>query len=251
MFKSFFIALQFLTRLPVFWHPNPEAEDYEKQLGQSVLYYPMVGLIIGVLLVLLLQMLEMISIFPARNGVYAALLLGGWIMLTGALHLDGLADSVDAWVGGLGDRQRTLEIMKDPRSGPAGVTAIGLVLLLKFAALSVLVDHNWQVLLIAPILGRCAAVALLLTTSYVRPNGIGSLQASNVPHKPAWMIVIGALGFVVWLYGDWLPGFLIIVLLVWFWERYRMINRIGGTTGDTAGAMIEIIETATVITLSL
>jgi adenosylcobinamide-GDP ribazoletransferase len=60
-------------------------------------------------------------------GVAAALVLILWVWSTGALHLDGLADSADAWVGGLASRERTLEIMKDPRSGPAAVTAIGLV----------------------------------------------------------------------------------------------------------------------------
>ena len=64
------------------------------------------------------------------------------IALTGGLHLDGLADSADAWVGGFGDRARTLEIMKDPRSGPAGVTAIVSLLLLKCAALASLSVEN-------------------------------------------------------------------------------------------------------------
>ena len=70
----------------------------------------------------------------------AALLLALWVALTGALHLDGLADSADAWLGGFGDPARTLEIMKDPRSGPVAVVVLVLLLLLKFSALLVVLQ---------------------------------------------------------------------------------------------------------------
>jgi adenosylcobinamide-GDP ribazoletransferase len=68
--------------------------------------------------------------------LHAALLLTVWVLLSGGLHLDGLADSADAWLGGFGDRERTLTIMKDPRSGPIAVVVLVLVLLLKFCALA-------------------------------------------------------------------------------------------------------------------
>src|SRR5690606_7673193 len=123
------IALQFLTRLPVRLPGMPEAQ----QIGRSLLWYPLVGLLLGGLL---LALHGLLGATPAL--LQAAILLAVWAGLSGGLHLDGLADSADAWVGGLGDRERTLAIMKDPRSGPIAVVVLLLVLLLKFAALAVL-----------------------------------------------------------------------------------------------------------------
>ena len=103
--NSFLIALQFLTIIPV---TNSYIAS-DKQLGNSTLFYPIIGLMIGSILVLITQFISHIPI-----SIQAILILTIWVMLTGGLHLDGLADSADAWVGGLGSKQRSLEIMKDP-----------------------------------------------------------------------------------------------------------------------------------------
>lgn len=127
------IALQFLTSLPIRLPAMPEPE----QQGRSLLYYPLVGLLLGALLCLAAFVLD-----GAPALLQAALLLTLWVALTGALHLDGLADSADAWLGGFGDRERTLQIMKDPRSGPVAVVVLVLLLLLKFSALLALLRRN-------------------------------------------------------------------------------------------------------------
>ena len=127
--QSFLIALQFLTSLPVRLDRMPEPQA----VGRSLLYYPLVGLLLGAMLWLVGAVFENASV-----PLLAALLLTVWVALTGALHLDGLADSADAWLGGFGDRERTLTIMKDPRSGPTAVVVLILLLLLKFVALWVL-----------------------------------------------------------------------------------------------------------------
>lgn len=108
MINPFLIALQFLTRLPVRIASEPD----EKSIAQSLSYYPLVGLIIGALLAGIAWGLSGAPVLLS-----AALLLVTWVLVTGGLHLDGLADSMDAWVGGLGDRERTLAIMKDPYCG--------------------------------------------------------------------------------------------------------------------------------------
>ena len=115
------IALQFLTSLPI----RLPAMPTPRQQGRSLLHYPAVGLFLGALLWLAALLLE-----GASPLLQAALLLALWVALTGALHLDGLADSADAWLGGFGDPARTLEIMKDPRSGPIAVVVLVLLLLL-------------------------------------------------------------------------------------------------------------------------
>ena len=125
------IALQFLTSLPIRLPAMPEPG----QQGRSLLYYPVVGLLLGALLCLAAFVLD-----GAPPLLQAALLLTLWVALTGALHLDGLAYSADAWLGGFGDRERTLQIMKDPRSGPVAMEVLVLLLLLKFSALLALLQ---------------------------------------------------------------------------------------------------------------
>ena len=112
--QAFLIALQFLTRLPV---RLPEAPG-EQDIGRSLLYYPLVGLLLGFTLAALAWALGEGTL------LHAAILLAAWVLMSGALHLDGLADSADAWAGGQGDRERSLAIMKDPACGPAGAVAL-------------------------------------------------------------------------------------------------------------------------------
>lgn len=108
--RAFLVALQFLTRLPVRLRAAPS----EEELGRSLLFYPLVGLLIGMLLTTLAMAISAAGISDLLG---AALVLAAWVVLTGGLHLDGLADSADAWSGGRGDRERTLAIMKDPYWG--------------------------------------------------------------------------------------------------------------------------------------
>jgi adenosylcobinamide-GDP ribazoletransferase len=218
--KACWIAFQFLTRIPV---PAPETSTDEDH-SKSLIFYPLVGLVIGLIL-LLLQLL----FFSSAAAVQAAIVLTVWVLITGALHLDGLGDSADAWLGGHGDRERTLEIMKDANSGVAAVVLIVLVLLLKFAALSELLASTpgWTALIAAPVLARAAAVALLLTTDYVREAGTGTALVAQAP-----LVLVLTAAIAVGL-------------------RILMVKRIAGTTGDTAGAMIEIIEAAVLVGAAL
>ncbi|QAX84161.1 adenosylcobinamide-GDP ribazoletransferase [Pseudomonas sp. DTU12.3] len=228
------IALQFLSSLPIRLPGMPEPE----QLGRSLLFYPLVGLLFG----MILWTLNM-ALAGAPLLLHAALLLTVWVLLSGALHLDGLADSADAWLGGFGDRERTLTIMKDPRSGPIAVVTLVLVLLLKFAALLALIEQGHGIILvIVPLLGRAALLGLFLTTPYVRAGGLGQALADHLPRKAGWW-VLGLSGLACAL----IAGFsavvaLVIAVGVFVWLRQVMMRRLGGTTGDTAGALLELLE---------
>ena len=246
MIKAFFIALGLLTRIPVPKIFYVKENDSEKLAGQSVLFYPLVGLIIGGLLLLLSLITNYLPI-PLDSLLVGALILTLWVLLTGALHLDGLADSADAWLGGYGDKQRTLEIMKDPYSGPAAVVILVVILLLKFSAI---INISWEILLLTPILGRTAAMLLLATTPYVRKGGLGESAANTLPIKMAWFIALVVLMLVVYLLGK-VSLALVIVFLVGYLCRNMMLNRIGGITGDTIGALIEIIEVTSLISFIL
>ncbi len=246
MLKPFLIALQFLTRLPLPWPPDHQAGDYPLQQRRSLLFYPLVGLLIGVLLIgVQYGLVEVLHTGSAL--LQAALLLAVWVAITGALHLDGLADSADAWLGGLGDRARTLAIMKDPYAGPAGVVALVL------AALAALVTTNgpWPMLLVAPLLGRVAVMVLLISTPYVRAGGIGENLAAQDGRLWPWLIIGLSLLLAIWLAGERGLWVVLGVAVVGYWQRRRMLARIGGTTGDTAGALLEIIETTALLVLAL
>ena len=234
------IALQFLSSLPIRLPGMPEPE----QLGRSLLFYPLVGLLFGLILWAMNMLLA-----GAPLLLHAALLLTVWVLLSGALHLDGLADSADAWLGGFGDRERTLTIMKDPRSGPIAVVTLMLVMLLKFAALLALIERGQGLaLVIVPLLGRAALLGLFLTTPYVRAGGLGQALADHLPRRAGWW-VLGVSALACALIAGIVAVVISVVMFVWL--RQVMMRRLGGTTGDTAGALLELLEMGVLVGLVL
>lgn len=233
-----FIALQFLTTFPI----QLKAMPSQQQNAQSLLWYPVVGLMIGGILFAVVTLLHSLP-----SILLASLVLVVWIWLTGGLHLDGLADTADAWVGGFGDKQRILKIMKDPACGPIGVLSLIIICLLKWSAIYVLLERQlYAGLLLFPVLGRLSALFLFLTTKYVREKGLGASIAAFIP-KTA-VIVVFLLYLVVTAYFSWigiLTGLIFLACLMYL--RYKFIQRIGGITGDTIGASIEITEAVTLL----
>ncbi|MGY2279237.1 adenosylcobinamide-GDP ribazoletransferase [Pseudomonas monsensis] len=237
------IALQFLSSLPIRLPGMPQPE----QLGRSLLCYPLVGLLFGVMLWGL-----NLALAGAPLLLHAALLLTVWVLLSGALHLDGLADSADAWLGGFGDRERTLTIMKDPRSGPIAVVTLVLVLLLKFAVLLALIEQQQGVvLLIVPMLGRAALLGLFLTTPYVRAGGLGQALADHLPRRAGWWVLGASMLGSLLIAGVEAVVALVVAFGMFVWLRQVMMRRLGGTTGDTAGALLELLEMAVLVGLAL
>ncbi len=243
MIRALGLALLFLTRIPVPVPPQPTPRDW----GHSALFFPAVGLLIGLLLAGCSALATGVD-----AGVVAIVLLAIWTLLTGGLHLDGLADTADAWVGGHGDRDKTLAIMKDPRSGPIAIMAVVLVMLAKYAALEVVLGRNaWEVLLWAPVLGRGGMLLLMRTTPYARPGGLGSVYAEHLPTMACdgLLLVIGAL---LILHLGWDGGVLVLLLgLGLFLLRRGLMARLDGYTGDTLGATCELIEAVTLLYFAL
>jgi adenosylcobinamide-GDP ribazoletransferase len=237
------IALQFLTRLPISLPCMPAPEEQ----GRSLLWYPLVGLLLGATLLIMHWALGN-SAVPLQ----AACLLAFWVAASGGLHLDGLADTADAWVGGLGDRERTLTIMQDPRSGPIAVVVLVLMLLLKFVALWVLLAQGvvWAALLLAPVLGRSALLALFMATPYVRAGGLGQALATHLS-RPAARGVLLAVAAAALCLGVVGVSALLVSVALFFYVRRCLCERLGGFTGDTAGALLELIECAVLLVLAL
>ena len=241
--RQFFIALNFLTRIP-----SPVKGDVsQREIGQSILFYPLVGIVIGGILYLLAHFLLFFSTdFPSE--LLAAIILSVWVLITGGLHLDGLSDSADAWVGGLEGRDKTLSILKDPNCGPMGVVIIVLVLLLKWTALSYLLKNDMSAfLIVVPMLSRSLILSLFMTTLYVRESGLGSAFLEDLPEEThLWSVLLGTV-LLYWLFASFFSLLLVILALVGL--RALMIHRIGGMTGDTIGAAVEISEAVALIAL--
>ena len=234
----FWIALQFLTVFPIQLKQMPS----KQQNGQSLLFYPVIGLGIGLVLYTIA-----IGLSALPSMLLSSLILVIWIWLTGGLHLDGLADTADAWVGGFGDKERTLKIMKDPACGPIGVLSLIIVCILKWSAIYVLLEKQYvQALILFPMLGRLVPLFLFLTTDYVREKGLGSSIANYIPKMIS--IIVACLSLSLFTYFSWLGlGCIMISILILLYLRQQFIRRIDGITGDTVGASIELVEMAAIL----
>ena len=244
--NAFWIALQFLTILP-----TVKINQYrDNELGKSILFYPLIGLIIGLLL-----WLAQLSLFAAFNDIpyapqlIATLILALWTILTGGLHLDGLADSADAWMGGIGDKEKTLQIFKDPSSGPIAVITLMLTLLLKWSSLLILLtQENKLWLIIIPAVSRASLLAFFLYLPYVRKQGIASIMIQTFPRTKALQIML-VLSFIITIINAKFFVFLITLPLLFYAFRHALLSRLNGFTGDTLGAWLELAELTMLLSL--
>lgn len=236
------LALQFLTILPV-----PKHLDVDDNLqGLSLLWYPAVGLILGLLLTLTCSML------PLPYSLQAILTVTLWIALTGGLHLDGVADCADAWVGGVADREKTLRLLKDPLCGSMGVIALIVVIALKYVALTSVIEGGqlcwfWVV----PLLARTSLLCLFLTTRYVRDVGLGAVLAQHFPRAwaPRILVSVAVLLLFVLPLDVWC-AFAMLTVAICLTIRWAAVRRLGGFTGDIAGAQIELVEVGLLLALA-
>lgn len=264
-YYAFWLALGFLTRIPTIdLSPVYNASignklssySYQDIARLSLLFYPLIGLIIGVILFLCGWLL--IDKLSMPSELSAVLIVFLWFKITGGLHLDGVADTADAWVGGMvideqgkaddaASQIKTLAIMKDSFIGPMGVIAIVFVLLLKVAGVLWLLEQQMPELLIAiAMLGRGVLLPWFRWLPYVRENGLGSGLSADF-NLIQWGVTISAsLLIAVYIYPNLIFWSLLIQALagVFLYFRAQCIERIGGTTGDTAGMMIEYTEVA-------
>ncbi|MBF0589080.1 MAG: adenosylcobinamide-GDP ribazoletransferase [Magnetococcales bacterium] len=239
--SPFLAALGLLTRVPIpSFFPSPTPMD----LGRSALFFPVVGFLIGVLLALLGEAMAL----PGREGLAAALLLTGWVVITGGLHLDGLADCADAWIGGMGSREKTLAILKDSRSGPAAISAMVLVLLLKYSAIKIVLVAGAAWWLIWPaMLGRSVMLFLMRSTPYVRAQGMGRGHADHLPRRFSWIVLLlVAMSALIWPVGQ---AAVLTALLMGWGLRGAFLARLGGWSGDALGASCELTEAAVLVVL--
>lgn len=230
------MALAFLTRLPV---PGPPVID-AAEVGRAALFFPAAGAALGAIVAGSAHVLSP-RLPPTLS---AALLVTLLALLTGGLHLDGLADTADGFGGGR-TSEDVLRIMRDHAIGAYGASALVLALTVKVAAIAALLasGHAARWLLVAPALARWAPVALAHFLPYARPEG--GLGATVTDHSGLGEL-LGATAIAIALAaGAGGVHGLIAFVAVAAWSVAHGAacrKRIGGVTGDTLGALTETAE---------
>lgn len=248
-------AIGFLTRVPLPARWVFSAAD----VGHSTIAFPLVGAGLGAVSLAVLYLCRLNA--PAQSGglvgqpwlpptLIAVLLVTLSAWMTGALHLDGLADMADGFGGGK-TREDVLRIMRDHAVGAFGAVALILLMLTKVASLSSLIERGAAdpYLLVAPVLGRWATVPLGRFVPYARRDGggLGSAVTDHVGRRELLgataiagtltVLVLGWRGVVCWL----------AVCVVTFVNARWCLRRIGGLTGDTLGANTEVSEAVVLV----
>jgi adenosylcobinamide-GDP ribazoletransferase len=228
--NDFLTALALLTIIPARYREPISARAYA--------YFPLVGLLIGAQLVVAQFLLR--AIFPPL--VAAALLLALWVVLSGALHLDGLADACDALFAAT-TRERRLEILRDVHLGTFGAVGVMLLLIVKFAALAS--ATSFVPILLAPLLGRWAMV-FAATFPLARSSGMAAMFRAGLTRRIVFVATMfaalvcacfGAIGVVAFV-----SAFLVALVLA-----RLALNRLGGLTGDIYGMIGESVEVVVLV----
>lgn len=234
-------AVRYLTIVPVPGSARAGRED----LGRSAAWFPLVGLAIGAVAVLV----DRVTAFLFPTLLSALLTVTVWKLLTGGLHLDGLADSLDGLVGR--DPEHRLAIMRDSRIGAFGAIGLILFLLLEIAALAELRGAlRWRVLLAAPALARSMPLLIGRLFPAARREGHGaSFQASLSANSAAVGVVAGV---AVALAALGVPGIAAVVagIAAALGFARLLAGRLSGVTGDVLGASIEVSELAVLLAVA-
>lgn len=236
-------AIRFLTILPL----PAKREPTEADLARATACFPLVGMLLGGALLLSSKLAASLW-SPMTVNALVLIVLG---LLTGGLHLDGLADTVDGLCGGT-TREEKLAIMKDSRVGAFGAAALFGLLLLKFSLLGELSGAlHGDALVLAPTLGRWAMVCAIFFFPPARAGGMGPLFKKHCGRRELAFATATALGCTLLLFGLWglaILGGLGLAVAVMAWALTRAL---GGLTGDTYGALCEVSEVLTLGMISL
>ncbi|MFH1183551.1 MAG: adenosylcobinamide-GDP ribazoletransferase [Chloroflexota bacterium] len=242
---AFAAAVQFLLISPVFIRrPFTPME-----VGRSTAFFPLVGLLLGGLLAAADLLLA--GIFPVQ--VRSALVLALWIVLTGALHFDGLLDACDGLLGG-GTPERRMQIMRDERTGAYAVAGGALILLTMFSAVNAIEQERWAALLLAPVLGRCGMTLSVVVFPYARAAGLGrdiKDQAGHVQAAAAMLTTLVMVGILTWQLQDLVAATAFVsAAIVWWLASGFVMRKIPGMTGDTYGAINMLVEAGVLLTFA-
>lgn len=233
--KTFFQALSFLTILPI-GHPSLSEE---KELARSMAFFPLVGLIIGLVLAVAHYLFSLLFSEPLSLWLTIGLLA----LLTGGLHLDGFADTMDG-LGSGGSREKMLEVMRDSRIGAFGVISLILLIGAKYLALDQMTRASIpHALILMAVTGRNAMVLVCFRSPYARSGeGLAKPFSENLGGREIILSLATAFGIALFVMGIGGVVVFVVIGLLSLLYRYFFIRRLGGVTGDVLGGANELAE---------
>lgn len=236
------LCIEFFTRIPVPHAPHEASSSGEtnsnKSLANAAIAFPIVGFLIGALVATFWIIAD--YFLPALPAAGTTIVLG--LILTGALHEDGLSDCADG-LGGNVSKERALEIMRDSRIGSYGSAALIMTIGLRWTSLASLdMWTGFVALILSHMIGRACITVPLRYSKYARDSGLADTVSSGVKNNTFW-IILGTTGLTALLLGQWqgLVAFafaLLAATLTMFWLE----KRIDGYTGDGLGAIEQVAE---------
>ena len=248
---SFISALRFLT---VFRIPGGRTET-AVDMGRSTVWFPVVGLIIGAILAVMNWVFGLFL----PGAVTSSLTIVVLVIVTGAMHLDGFADTCDGLAGNKPAEERW-KVMHDSRTGAFGVAGLILLLLVKFALLnSIPQEFTGPVLVIMPVISRWTMVYAISMYPYARNEGLGKAFKDGVTHTRlviATIITLGLSIFLAWwadldYYYIVAIGIIIVIWVLVVAVSEYLRHKFAGLTGDTYGAINELAETGILLIASI
>jgi adenosylcobinamide-GDP ribazoletransferase len=229
MIKQLIILIQFMTRIPVFVN----VEYDEEKLGKSIKYFPLVGAIIGIFLYGINILAGKITV---NRQIAAIIIIIAEIFITGLIHIDGLADTADGLFS-YTEKEKILEIMKDPRVGTNGAVALILYFMTKVILLS---EIRPEYIILYPVISRLSTSINAGLGEYARKNGMSNgIIAKNGKKEAVISIIITMiLSFIILK----VKGLIILIFAILFILLLMkgVKRKIGGITGDTMGASLEL-----------
>ncbi len=239
--RGLILAFQFLTRLP-----TPQLDGFkQEELSSSAIWFPLVGMTIGLLLIGAAWLGS-----SASPWIAALLIVLVWTGVTGALHLDGAADLADALGASHRDSERFLSVLKDPHIGTFGVVVLIALILTKLITVAWLMqspDTTLWTLLLIPVWARLGSMYWSQSLKALAA-GSGEQFAWRIPDNAVWLWGAGLL-LLSWISVS-LPFALIAIASLLLWRAFLQW-RLGGMSGDCLGAGIEYCECAMLLVLAL
>ena len=228
VFDGFALAFSMLSVIPFF-----QVHHFFKGInGYGVMFYPLVGFILGVML---WGFYTLLTPFVPQTHLLV-LVFGLWVLLSGALHLDGFADTVD---GFFVPKEKALEVMKDPHNGGMGMLFSGVFLILKASSVVALGGESIYLLPMVLLLSRFGVACCIYICNYISQNGMGSLAKEEFGRGHFAVAVVYTLVFVA-LFDVW--SLLFVTLVTLFVLAKIFYSRYGGFNGDMYGFSIEFSE---------
>ncbi|WP_053956628.1 adenosylcobinamide-GDP ribazoletransferase [Inediibacterium massiliense] len=230
--KRLILMIQFFTRIPI----SVNLEVTEEDFSEGIVYFPLVGLIIGMFIV------SLYYIGYKLGGILlgSVLCVTGEVFITGGLHLDGLGDTFDG-VYSNRPKDQILEIMKDSRLGTNAALAIFLTLLLKISFIfSLPVPYVYGVLIVMPTFSKLCVVYAARFSTYARKSGMGNFFIGKTNNKHLIIAIVSSI-IIGLIYIKAIP-FVLVGYLFSIGYVKHITDKIGGMTGDTLGAISELAE---------